>query len=477
MSRTYTRRQIMSKTIEDALALALFGLIPGADLFRSRRAWAQAAGTPKRLVIVLTTDGLSKNYWPSSASGQAIALSPVLTPFAGLEGNLSLVRGFVGPQGGHTSIQSTLTGANFNRDEKARTTVNSASLDQFVAAKIGGGKAFPSVALGAINDLKQDKAGESTPFFSSGGQAVAPKLNPRQALDVYYADLLGLTAQSNGLSLAGGANVNVEQVLPFLKQQTAYFLNSPRLSAIEKQKIEMHAASLQKMIESASNANGGNTVSGNLQCVKVNSAFNKDYDTNNVDQYGTIIDAYFDMMVSGLTCGKSNVFTLQLGRSSDSWVFKEVGQNLPEDVRGFDSHRLNHDKAYYEDSREGPTDQRLYDLTREMAQAASTWYAGKVAAFARRLSEMPDGNGSVLDNTLIVWASEFGPDEGKDHLVDDLGYLLIGGKNLGFASGKYFDFSAQKRANSILLSTIAQKFGVTETVGREGGTVSELYGS
>ena len=53
------------------------------------------------------------------------------------------------------------------------------------------------------------------------------------------------------------------------------------------------------------------------------------------------------------------------------------------------------------------------------------WYAQVVAGLMERLESIPEGDGTMLDNTLIVWLSEFG--DGGAHDVTNLPILLAGG--------------------------------------------------
>ena len=53
---------------------------------------------------------------------------------------------------------------------------------------------------------------------------------------------------------------------------------------------------------------------------------------------------------------------------------------------------------------------------------------------AKRLAETPepDGDGTLLDNTLIVWTNELG--KGNSHTLDDIPFVLVGG-GCGFKMG------------------------------------------
>ena len=54
------------------------------------------------------------------------------------------------------------------------------------------------------------------------------------------------------------------------------------------------------------------------------------------------------------------------------------------------------------------------------------WYAEQMAYMLKRLAETPEpgGNGSLLDNTLVVWTNELG--KGNTHLLDNIPFVLAG---------------------------------------------------
>src|SRR6185295_11290160 len=66
----------------------------------------------------------------------------------------------------------------------------------------------------------------------------------------------------------------------------------------------------------------------------------------------------------------------------------------------------------------------------EAAQAALTkinkWYAEQLAYLCKRLEETPEpgGQGSLLDNTLIVWTNELG--QGNSHTRNNIPFVAVG---------------------------------------------------
>src|SRR5207247_9210104 len=77
--------------------------------------------------------------------------------------------------------------------------------------------------------------------------------------------------------------------------------------------------------------------------------------------------------------------------------------------------------------------------TDEDAQAKLTkinaWYCEQLAYMAKRLAETPEpgGEGSLLDNTLIMWTNELG--KGNSHTLDNIPWVLVG-NGLGFQMGR-----------------------------------------
>jgi hypothetical protein len=57
----------------------------------------------------------------------------------------------------------------------------------------------------------------------------------------------------------------------------------------------------------------------------------------------------------------------------------------------------------------------------------------------KRLSEMKEGDGSVLDNTCIFYGSS----NSKTHNNNNYPLILAGGKNLGYKHGQYLKFGSE----------------------------------
>lgn len=86
----------------------------------------------------------------------------------------------------------------------------------------------------------------------------------------------------------------------------------------------------------------------------------------------------------------------------------------------------------------------------------NTWFAEQLAALAKRLDALPEpgGEGTMLDNTTILWTNELG--KGNSHSLDNIPFVFVGG-GLGFKRGRALKFENEPH-NRLWLS-LAHAFG------------------
>jgi hypothetical protein len=90
--------------------------------------------------------------------------------------------------------------------------------------------------------------------------------------------------------------------------------------------------------------------------------------------------------------------------------------------------------------------------TREAFIKFDRFWAGHMAYLARRLAMIQEGEGSMLDNTILIWGVESGTNH--NHSPRDMQYLIIGGKNLGVNVGQYLNATKTQSANQLLVSVM-----------------------
>jgi hypothetical protein len=148
------------------------------------------------------------------------------------------------------------------------------------------------------------------------------------------------------------------------------------------------------------------------------------------DNMPRISKMQIDLMVNSFAADFARIATLQFTNS--------VGQAR--------MRWLNVEEGHHELSHEPDSNQAVQDkLTR-----INKWYCEQVAYLAQRLEETPEpgGEGSLLDNTLLLWTNELG--KGNSHTLDNIPFVLVGG-GLDFRMGRSLKFKRVPH-NRLLLS-------------------------
>ena len=94
--------------------------------------------------------------------------------------------------------------------------------------------------------------------------------------------------------------------------------------------------------------------------------------------------------------------------------------------------------------------------SQEKLRKINTWFCEQLAYLAKRLAETPEpgGQGTMLDNTTILWTNELG--KGNSHTLDDIPFVLVGG-GLDFKMGRALRLP--KVPHNRLLLSLAHGFG------------------
>src|SRR5260221_5633776 len=145
-----------------------------------------------------------------------------------------------------------------------------------------------------------------------------------------------------------------------------------------------------------------------------------------------------DLLVNSFTNDFARIATLQMtnsvGGAKMRWIGVDEGH-----------HELSHEP----DSNE----KAMAKLTK-----INHWWCEQLAYLTKRLSETaePGGQGSLLDNTLLLWTNELG--KGSSHTLDNIPFVLVGG-GLDFKMGR--SLKLPKVPHNRLLLALAHGFGHT----------------
>jgi hypothetical protein len=437
---TMTRSEL-SLSRRGLLQTALGGLLL-APFIRERRLHAQSL-QPKRLIMVFTPDSCPPEWWPTGA-GRNFTLNEPLQDFAGLENQLLFARRL-----DHTwtydnhhiaGIVQLFTGSRFNNSQDMYA--NGPSVDQYLLQNtdLRGGTPRASVHL-SVDDGRTDH--RHVICYSGPAQPVACEVNPTRAFNSIFS---GITF--DGMPLpepmpSTGPSGAVQDAIISANMDDIRYLER-YLGAEERQRLDLHLTSLGELRTriAAGDGNGG---SGSVleACAKPDTSGFKN-SLNNEASMTRWAQINADMIVSAFACDVTRVASYQFSFSgghhegllgfSKSWHDEVAHISKTTDTVSFGGQSMS---------------------TRAAFNRFSRFWHGHIAYLAKKLASIPEGSGTMLDNTLIYCGVESGTNH--SHSPVDMQYLLIGGKNMGFQLGQYLE--APKTSAHRLHVAVLNAFG------------------
>jgi hypothetical protein len=408
---------------------------------------------PKRLIVISTGHGTVRDNWnmrPAGLSGDAVsdwefplttpglAFSRILAPLAPVASKMLVLEGLAqypaiaaGGNGHYSGGLGAFTSTVW-RDLGDNVLVASGpSVDQIVAKQIARPDRIPSLELGW---------GHTMAICDDQGIPLPVEGYPDNLFKRLFGQPLG--DQSSVLDLVGSQYANLAQ----------------QLGKDDRQKLAQHQQLIRDLeTRTASLAS--------LKCT-VPAAPNPPDFGQPTGTYKTWFDGFTAMVVAAFSCDLTRVVSIQV-----------MGASL-EDI-GAPPGDIHSDYAHHADD---CPDQTALGL--EVMTNWHTYDISMIARLAMALDAVPEGNGTMLDNTLILKGGELGS---GGHFMGHLPLLLIGNIGGKFKSGRYVHYGQKLPLpgsnnnadryfvgppHAKLLTAIAQAFGVnTNIVGTQAVTL------
>ncbi len=387
------------------------------------------AGSPagkQRLVFIFSPNGvIPKHFWPEQ-TGSDFELKRILKPLEDVRSQVLTLHGMCnqikGDGDGHMrGIGCLLTGIElFPGDIQGGSDTPAGwsqgiSVDQYLKERLQANEAtqtrFGSLEMGV---MVPDRADTWTRMSYAGpNQPVAPIDNPYQMFDKLYG-------QTQNRALL--ASVLDDLTADFKKVERLIGQDDRQLLQAHVQLVRDLEQDLHLEMKQRSESKAGHRVPSLPPNVEEEN-----------DNIPLITRMQMDMLVNSFVGDFARVATFQITNS--------VGQPR--------MRWLGIDEGHHELSHEPDSNAEAY----EKLIRINTWYCEQVAYLAKRLAAIPEpgGEGSMLDNTTLVWTNELG--KGNSHTRNNIPFVLVGG-GLGFKTGQALDFREVPH-NRLLMSMCA----------------------
>lgn len=416
LSKTRSNRFNRRNFVRAAGAASLFA--PFLSLLDGRSSSAQAQPGKSKYLLLFVTHGTDIGKWASQGSDSSISsFSQMTEPLSAIKESLILMEGVSGNGlcSGHGS-PAGLCGYSWGANPLI-------SIDQFISdglADAGVSTPMPHLVLG-------DGTTEAKGMFFRDNSALTPVASPEAAYKAIFGGVSGTSAPAADPSAGPDPRLLRRQsTLDLLNDELNQLKQS--LGAEERAKLDIHAESLRQIETRLAGQMGGG--SGPVSCTVPSAPSNS----------GSILGdtaLLLPMAVNAFACDLTRVASVQFGHH----------QNCPVDVPGISG-------EWHNEFLHSPN--KAAELLKLEA-----WLSEQFANAALQLQSLPapDGNGTLYDQTLMVWARDMG--DSVNHGDSNMVYVLAGGaggylKHSG--AGRYLD--AGGGAHIKILTTCADAMGI-----------------
>ncbi|PYR48062.1 MAG: hypothetical protein DMF89_17090 [Acidobacteria bacterium] len=410
----------------------------------------------RRLGFVYLANGVamndSINYWRPKGRGAAFELSPILEPFGAFRQQMVVVSGLTHAQaetlgdgnGDHSRGTSTWLNGVHPRWTEGSDVQAGVTADQIAATELGRETPLPSLELGIDPNFVVGSCenGYSCTYMNTLAwrtptTPLPTENNPRAVFERLFGD--------GGTPAARRAQMRrTRSVLDSVLDEADRL--QQKLGAGDRTKISDYFDALREVERRIQKTEARGADAALLEATATPPA-------GIPERFADHVKLMFDLQWLAYRADITRVFTFMLGREVNSRTFPEIGVSEPH-------HGLSH-------HRDDP--KQLEKLVK-----VNIYHASLFSSFLERLSTTPDGDGTLLDHSMLLYGAGLSNPNTHSHI--DLPLVILG-RGAGRLTGdRHLQYPIGTPMTNLLL-TLLDKVGVaTERLGDSTGRLNLLTG-
>ncbi|MDB6069435.1 MAG: hypothetical protein JWL81_606 [Verrucomicrobiales bacterium] len=393
-----------------------------------------AAAAPLRMAFVYSPNGKNMDHWTPSKDGSSYELSRALAPLKELQSEFQVISGLKHEKAranGDGGGDHARANASFLTGVQARKTAgadirNGISIDQIAANDLGQLTRLPSLELSCDEARRAGNcdSGYSCSYqFNLAWKSETTPLAPERDPKLAFERLFGGGGGTEEDAARAKREFYNKSVLDFVMEDAKSL--QKHLGYTDKQKLDEYLTSVRDIERRLSNAD------------KFSQAM-PDYKkpTGIPQSYQEHIRLMFDLQVLAFQTDSTRISTFLLAHDGSNRSFPEIG--VPDAHHGISHHQRDAEKL-------------------EKIAKIDEFYSEQFAYFLKRLRDIKEGGGSLLDNCMIVFGS--GISDPDRHSHDDLPVILAGGGGGTLKKGRHLRLREDTPMCNLYLS-MAERMGV-----------------
>ena len=445
LTRDHLSRRTFLKGVGAAIALPMLDAMTPAFASLSR-----VPKAPVRLVFAYVPNGIIMKDWTPKTVGKDYELTRILKPLNAFREDIMLLSGLAdhngnelgdGPGDHARAGASYLTGVHCKKTSGADIR-SGVSADQIAAQAFGSNTRFASLELGCEDsrtvgncDSGYSCAYTNSISWRSPTTPMPPEVNPRLVFERLFGTADFKLDPATRARRAGYRR----SILDLVREDTQKLTTS--LGSADKHKIDEYLTSVREIearIQSAERDNQAITPGFELPAgIPV--------------EFGEYVSLMFDLQVAAFRTDLTRVSTMMIGREGSMRTYPEINIS--------DSHHpLTHHR-------------NIPDFIEKVTQI-NTFHIDLFAKYLAKLKSTQDGEGTLLDNSLIVYGS--GISDGNRHTHENLPILLAGRGGGSVKPGRHLAYEKETPVANLYM-TLLDRAGVhPDSIGNSTGKLVQL---
>lgn len=451
-------RRTVLRGLGTALALPFFeAMAPRGFLTRVNADEARRL-LPVRLAFFYVPNGVHPDDWTPGQEGAKFALPPILEPLRPLQDDVLVLSGLTADKarpngdgaGDHARAAAAfLTGAQPRKTHGADIHVG-VSVDQVAAERVGATTRFPSLELGCDRgpqagncDSGYSCAYSGTIAWKTATMPLAKEIDPRLVFERLFPNH---SRQEAAESLARRERLR-KSVLDFVAEDTVRLRQS--LGATDQRKLDEYFTAIREIetrivrSEQTNRESLAAEPSASLAGLSRPDGIPRDYSEH--------MRLLCDLLAVAFQANLTRVATFLLANEGSNRSYSFLG--VPEG---------HHDLSHHGNDREKQA--KIARINR--------FHVEHFSYFLNKLKGMPEGDGSVLDRSMIVYGSAIG--DGNQHNHDELPILLAGKGGGTIESGRHVRYARNTPLNNLYMSLLDRMESSVELLGDSTGRLPRL---
>ncbi|MGE0607931.1 MAG: DUF1552 domain-containing protein [Pirellulales bacterium] len=448
MSKYSINRRTVLKGLGAAVSLPWLEAM--SPLATPAHAAGQPGDLPRRLAFFFIPNGAHMPAWTPEQEGTNFSLPPTLEPLAGVQDQLLVLSGLAhakanangdGPGDHARSASCYLTATQAHKTAGADIRVG-VSVDQVAAEKVGQATRFASLELGCEHGLNAGNcdSGYSCAYshnisWKTASTPMAKEINPRAVFDRLFD-----RGPEGELAEARLRRERERKSILDFVQADAKRLQD-KLGRTDRKKLDEYLTGVRELEQRIERSE--QETARALPPTERPDGIPQDRQDH--------IVLMNDLLALAFQADLTRVATFMLANegSNLSYPFLDVREG-------------HHDLSHH--GRDADKQAKIAKINR--------FHMEQFAKFAEKLKSMPEGEGNVLDNSLIVYGGAIG--DGDAHNHDELPMLLLGRGGGTVTPGRHVRYERGTPAANFYLSLLERMDVSLDAFGDSRGKLADL---